>query len=253
MTFSEQISDDLLRLGVEKGTPLLVHSSVKSLGINTREIGLEPVIQGLLMAVGKDGTLLMVSGTWRYVTPENPVFDVRNTPTNVGTLPEYLRKRPGTKRSVNPTHSVCGVGPHTGDLLDRHHLDDTPCGANSPYRLLSEISGKILFLGCGLAPNTSMHGVEELVMPPYLFSPRKIDYTVIREDGTTFKRNCWRHSFGNYGQRYERLAGLLRGKALLRGKVLAAECFLVDARTVWEEGAKAMRQDPFYFVELNKK
>ena len=51
-----QIAEDLKRLGVKKGTPLLVHASVKSLGIDTRALGLEPVIVGLLKAVGEEGT-----------------------------------------------------------------------------------------------------------------------------------------------------------------------------------------------------
>lgn len=246
---TRRIAEDLRMLGVRRGTPLLVHSSVRSLGIDARTIGLEAVVQGFLRALGETGTLLAVSGTWRDVTPDNPVFDVRNTPTNVGALPEFLRTRPGTLRSVSPTHSVCGIGPHAEELLRGHHLDDTPCGPNSPFRRLPELSGKILFLGCGLGPNTSMHAVEELVQAPYLFAPRKVRYTVLREDGNRVERECWRHGFEGWGQRYARLERLLHGDALVIGRVLDAPCYLIDAPTMWREAARAMRADPFYFVE----
>ena len=32
-------------------------------------------------------------------------------------------------------------------------MDQTPCGPNSPFRLVNEMGGHILFLGCGLNPN----------------------------------------------------------------------------------------------------
>ncbi|MFP6646122.1 MAG: AAC(3) family N-acetyltransferase, partial [Candidatus Latescibacterota bacterium] len=46
-----------------------------------------------------------------------------------------------------------------------------------PLRKLRDLGGQLLFLGCGLRPNTSMHGVEELVEPPYLFGD-DITYTL---------------------------------------------------------------------------
>jgi aminoglycoside 3-N-acetyltransferase len=54
-------------------------------------------------------------------------------------------------------------------MLGGQFHDVTPCGENSPYFKLREKAGQILFLGCGLKPNTSMHAVEELVEPPYLY------------------------------------------------------------------------------------
>ena len=42
-------------------------------------------------------------------------------------------------------------------------------------------------LGCGLAPNTSMHAIEELVAPPYLFGEPLV-YTMVLEDGTRMDR-----------------------------------------------------------------
>src|SRR5690606_7869867 len=105
------------------------------------------------------------------VTREQPEFDLVRTPSNVGTLAEYFRTRPGTIRSLHPTHSICGTGKRTAELLADHARDFTPCGPHSPLTKLPEVGGQILMLGCSLRPNTSMHGVEELVEPPYLFGP----------------------------------------------------------------------------------
>ena len=162
----QKIASDLQILGVSKGETVLVHSSLRSLG--PVEGGAETVVQGLLNALGEEGTLLFPALSFATVGVSNPLFDVRKTPSCVGALPEYFRQRQGTCRSVHPTHSVSGTGKKAPDLLKDHFLDETSCGENSPFRRLREEGDWILFIGCSIAPNTSMHAVEELVTPPYL-------------------------------------------------------------------------------------
>ena len=162
-----RMARDLAGLGVRKPGTLLVHSSLKSLG-NLPD-GPETAVEGLLEALGSEGTLLMPALSYATVKEENPVFDILNTPSCVGALTEFFRKRNGTIRSVHPTHSVCGIGHSAVRMLGGQFHDVTPCGENSPYFKLREKAGQILFLGCGLKPNTSMHAVEELVEPPYLY------------------------------------------------------------------------------------
>src|ERR1035437_5251842 len=142
---SNKIAASLRDLGVLPGDTVLLHSAFKSLGQVPG--GIETVIEGLLHAIGTEGTLLMPALSWALRPPE--IFDSRLTPTNVGAIPEYLRTRQGTSRSVHPTHSVCAVGRRTHELLDDHGLDCTPCGPHSPFRKLAESNGKIVMLGCG--------------------------------------------------------------------------------------------------------
>jgi len=213
--------------------------------------GAETVIRGLLDALGPDGTLLMPALSYTYVNAANPVFDVRRTPSNIGTIPEIFRTRAGTTRSVCPTHSVCGVGGQAERFLNTHHLDETPCGAHSPYRILRDAGGQILFIGCGLKPNTSMHGVEELVEPPYLFGPT-ISYRIILPDETETRMNCRRHDFAGYAQRYDRLGSLLKDDGLRTGKVLAAPIHILECRAMWEQAHSALQRDPFFVVETRQ-
>lgn len=105
--------------------------------------GAETVVLGMLQALGEDGTLLMPALSYAHIDAENPVFDVLNTPSCVGALPEYFRTRPGTIRSVHPTHSVCGVGIQAESLLKNHHLDTTPCGEHSPLSRITFHARKI--------------------------------------------------------------------------------------------------------------
>ena len=241
----ERIAADLRRLGVVEGGNLLVHSSLRSLGALPG--GAEDAIAGLLAALGPEGTLLLPALSYATVNRGNPVFDAANTPTCVGALPEHFRKRRGTMRSVHPTHSVCGTGRAAGILLGAHHEDSTPCGKNSPFRKLNELGGQILFLGCGPGPNTSMHAVEELVEPEYLFSDH-VDYRIVLPDGER-RMSVRAHNFKGWGQAYARLTGLLDGDALRTGKVLEADCHLVDVRAMWEKAYGALKADPLYFVD----
>jgi len=242
----QEIASALVAAGLRPGGAVLVHSSLRSLGYVPG--GPETVVQGLLEALGTQGTLLMPALSYAFVDAARPLFDVRHTPSCVGAIPEHFRTRSGTLRSVNPTHSVCGVGPAAAEMLAGHILDETPCGPHSPYRRLRDRGGQILFLGCGLRPNTSMHAVEELVVPPYLFGS-VVRYRVILADGREIAMSCRRHDFSSWRQRYDRLAALLGEDGLRTGKVLAATVHIVECRVMWERALAALRQDPFAFVE----
>jgi aminoglycoside 3-N-acetyltransferase len=101
-------------------------------------------------------------------------------------------------------------------------------------------------LGCGLEPNTSMHAIEELIEPPYLYGP-PLDYYITLADGTSLTKTYQPHNFHGWEQRYERVEQIM-ANGLHRGRVLNAECYLLEAKSLWDSAVKAMRQDPLYFV-----
>jgi aminoglycoside 3-N-acetyltransferase len=243
---ASRMSRDLARLGVKKGGVLLVHSSLKSLG--PLPDGPETAIAGLLDALGSDGTLLLPALSYETVNAEHPDFDVRLTPVCVGALPEFFRKRPGTVRSAHPTHSVCGVGPRAEALLGAHIRDVTPCGPNSPFARLKEEAGQILFLGCGLKPNTSMHAVEELVEPPYLYSGWAV-YRITLADGGATTMRVRRHGFNGWVQRYDRIETVMGGEGIRAGRVLSADSFLLEAPAFWRKAHEVLRREPLFFVD----
>ena len=241
-----RMAHDLAGLGVREAGTLLVHSSLKSLG--KLPDAPETAVEGLLEALGSEGTLLMPALTYETVKAENPVFDVLITPSCVGALPEFFRKRTGTIRSVHPTHSACGIGPRARDMLGGHLRDVTPCGENSPYFKLKEKAGQILFLGCGLKPNTSMHAVEELIEPPYLYNGW-VDYRIRLANGSETAMRVRSHGFNGWRQRYDRIDAVMAGEGIRAGKVLSADCFLLEAPAFWQKAHQAMKRDPLFFVD----
>jgi len=240
--------DHLKNLGIQNGDNLLVHSSLKSIG--KIEGGPEIVIQGLIECVGEVGTLLMPALSYESVTKDQPIFKVKETPSCVGALTEYFRKREGTFRSLHPTHSIAALGINAEFFIKNHEKDSTPVGPNSPLSKLRDTGGKILFIGCGLRPNTSMHGVEELVNPEYLFNG-VVTFTIGDHSGNLEQYNHTTHGFKPKGweQRYDRVSNILDDVELKGGKVLNADCYLIDAKALWTNAFNKLKEDPLYFVD----
>lgn len=245
---SARIAADALALGIEKGDTLLVHSSLRSLG----GVSAESVVRGLLDALGEEGTLVLPALSYLHCNPGKPEFDYAKTPSNVGALAEYFRLHTeGAVRSLNPTHSCCAVGKNAVFVTSGHILDKTPCGENSPFRRVMELGGKILFLGCGMGPNTSMHAVEELSNPDYLFGD-EYEYSITDSQGNVFSSPCRAHDFKGVIQRYERLADLLNSDELKIGKILSAKCHLVKTVPMWKKANSKYSEEPHYFIDRDE-
>jgi aminoglycoside 3-N-acetyltransferase len=225
----------------------MMHSSFKSLGPVPG--GIETVIQGLLLAIGADGTLLMPALSSALRPPA--IFDLLATPARVGAIPEFFRTRPGTLRSLHPTHSVCAAGRRAVELLADHELDCTPCGPHSPFRRVVESGGRIVMLGCGLRPNTTMHALEEHVGPPYLFGGSYL-FTLRDRHGQILRKEYRTHEMAARGivQRYDRVSELPEASAFLaRGRVLQAETYVLDAAALKPAVLARMRTEPCFFVD----
>lgn len=247
--YMKKIEEELGALGLKQGGIVLLHSNVEALGDIAG--GVETVVKGIELALGQHGTLLMPVLTLQQVDGvENDEFSAKDTASESGTLSEHFRKMPGVERSINPTHSVCGRGRFVQEMIGAHHLDNTPCGPHSPYKLLSEIGGQILFIGCDLNVNTSLHGVEELVEPEYLFG-ETMKYRVFNGKREKTYIDCKRYNTANITRRYERLVDLLEvGKTLKIGKVLGTTCYLLDAKAMWKVASEKLKEDPNYFVDV---
>lgn len=246
-SFPEKLLSDLSSLGIKEGDTLFVHSSLKGL----QSEGLTPieVIEALLASIGESGTLLMPAFTYQNVTWDNPFFSYSSTPSCVGVIPETFRKYPNVLRSLNPVHSVCARGSLAKELLSEHLVDNISIGPNSPILKLIEYGGKILMLGCGLKPNTFMHGIENTAPAPYRAIVKKVDYEIEDMDGNRFIYHSGLADMSKYEQRYDRVKQLLNPPELLQGKALGGEAWLMDAKALFNAGTNAIKENPYFFVE----
>jgi aminoglycoside 3-N-acetyltransferase len=220
----------------------MVHSAFRQLGRD----GFRPddVLAALVDYMGA-GTLLLPTMSWRYVKPSHPVFDEFETPSNVGILTNLFLERYAERRSLHPTHSCAARGAATDPLLDGHHLDDTPCSANSPFGRLMEVDAGILMLGITMDCCTLIHHVEEIeAIDVYLKPVEETEHYTCRDrDGRAVPVSLRRHLLlhRNYWQFQDNLAakGQMQIARLDRTTV---RCF--RARDMAEDVTAALRADP---------
>ena len=134
------------------------------------------------------------------------------------------------------------------------HSSIKSLGENSPSAKLPEFNGKILMLGCGTRCNTSMHGVEETAEPPYCINRKKPVVYKLKKENKTIEIEFYRHNFvDSKGEhiirRYDRVVELLDKDKIRHGYVLSAECYLMDAKDVWEKGHEMLVKEPLYFMD----
>lgn len=241
--FLRQLRD----LGVGEGASLLVHSSLKRLGPVEgpgAQSGAGAVLGALSAAVGDSGTLLMPTHTWGTVNAQQPVFDVRRTPSHVGWLSEFLRLQPGVVRSLHPTHSVAGRGPRASFFIAGQLDAATPCPPESPYGRLMRNGGRILFLGVNLGCNTTLHALEEEAGLPGLFRPEPVTYAIMDEEGVVHERRHARHTDG-IPRHFVDLEHILHGGgALAYGRTGRGISRLVDAARMREIVLPILRETP---------
>ena len=94
----EDIKKILRQAGLRKGDIVVAHSSLGRIG--HVENGPDDVINAFLEIIGKDGLLIMPAfSILKYNRKlKMYIFDVRNTPTYTGSIPETFRKRKGSSR-----------------------------------------------------------------------------------------------------------------------------------------------------------
>ena len=235
-----KLREDLRALGLCPGGVVLVHSSMKALGTSLTP---DQVIDCLQETVGEEGTLLFPALTYENVNRGNPIFDGEATEPCIGLLPRIFWKRPGVERSVNPTHSVCAWGRLAHRLTVGHAMDDTAVGPHSPFMQLAVVGGRLLFVGDILESCTFMHGIEDIVRPPWIRPAPPQTYLVEGQERTYPGSD----EFG-WGQEFQRIGGILEEPDIKRGKLLKANATLIDARALLAVGLMEMRTNPYAFV-----
>jgi aminoglycoside 3-N-acetyltransferase len=170
-----QITDDLVKLGVKKGMTVIVHSSLNSIG---RVIGGPvSVILALEEAVGTGGNIVMptqseqlcdpaVYGSGytneeiRMIRDNMPIYHPDLTPTcYMGFIPETFRKQIGVHRSSHPHTSFSAWGKNAEYITENHYMDFA-LNEYSPLGKMYELNGFILLLGAPADSNTSLHLAE---------------------------------------------------------------------------------------------
>jgi aminoglycoside 3-N-acetyltransferase len=195
----DEFSEEWRAAGVEDGDVMMVHSSVKWLLIRGKRrnghLSPDDIVQSFLNAIGPTGTLLLPA--FNFNVRNGVVFDIRNTPSDMGIITESFRNRDGVIRTKHPFLSFVVGGPKASIFAE---CDDyTGIGANSPFALLHQLNGKVGVLDLSDNLCLSMyHYVENILNVNYRFVlDIEVDY--VDWDGSKVRR-----SFGYYARDMEK-------------------------------------------------
>lgn len=247
MHTKESLLNDLRKLKLNPEGTLLVHSSYKSIG----EVagGPETVLDSL-SAFMKDGLLVLPTHTWEYINQENPVFDVENSPSNVGILTEKFRQRENVSRSEHPTHSVAALGSDAQTFTEGEYKFDTSCARESVWGKLVDRQADILLLGVDLTKNTFMHGIEEWIDIPGRMTDTHEDLYSILNSGEKVHVPSRRHqglSWSDHFWKVEEI--LLEQGAMEKGTFGDATVRVVDAEKTAELLTELLQANPDLFSD----
>jgi aminoglycoside 3-N-acetyltransferase len=229
---------DLARLGVRAGDIVFVHTALSRIGHVVG--GPATVIRALRHAVGDGGTILMPAfssgGMALDYVRQNPVFDARRTPCDLGAIPETFRRETATHRSLHPTHSVSGRGPLAAELLVGHERAPGPFGIGTPFVKCLEAGGRGLVIGARVHNYTTLRAIEDVRADyPYpVYVPEPFTLDVIDEGGRRLAVTTRVHNplLGPY-RNGDLLIPALRERGLVaEGRVGQASAFLIEGRTL---------------------
>lgn len=109
------------------------------------------------------GTVLIP--TFTYSATRSEVFDVENTPSEIGLFSEIFRTHPNARRTSHPIFSFVIFGKNTEKFLDAA-IDDC-FGVNSIFDIFLKNSGKLVCMGCSINRLTFVHYVEQTMGVSY--------------------------------------------------------------------------------------
>jgi aminoglycoside 3-N-acetyltransferase len=235
--------------GLKQGDNILIHSSLKSFGYV--QGGASAVIRSLLDTIGEEGTLLVPTLTGQREDSIScpPAFDVLQTKSWTGIIPETVRNMEIAKRSLHPTHSAAAIGSRRDYLTDGHEESKSPCDESSPYYKNSRIGGHIILAGVDQESNTSIHSCEEIAGVIYHLQeePFAIPITGYRGEAVTVTNRL--HNWDKPRTDFNKLDERLEEKKIMKKYMVGGSLIrIINAPDMFEFTINLLKKDPDYLL-----
>ena len=149
---------------------LMVHSSVNHLDPMYTGNPLE-FVKMLMEFCGPDRTLAMPAfyfgdpdiGGAAATFKQNPVFDIRRTPSQMGLATELFRRTRGVVQSRHPVYRIAALGPLADELVAGHETAGTPTGTGTPFDFMAKNNARIIGIGKPFEVLTQVHHAEDVM------------------------------------------------------------------------------------------
>ena len=146
---------------------LMVHSSVNHMLPMYTGTPLE-MVRMLVDYCGPTRTLAMPAfnfgeaGLGAYKSlQQNPRFDLKRAPSQMGLATELFRRLPGVLQSRHPVYRVAALGPLAAALTRGHEHASSPAGLGSPFEFMAAHDTCIIGIGKPIQVLTQAHHTEE--------------------------------------------------------------------------------------------
>lgn len=171
---TEKLAAEWRNAGIQPGDTVLIHSSLKRTFLRWQEeeesLDVQKILDSFFLAVGESGTLMLPLFNFDFSSKGSP-FDIRNTPSQMGSLTNTARLMEGAVRTGHPIYSFAVLGAKKAEFEGIDNFSGY--AADSPFAVLRKLNGKIASLN--LMDQNSMtfyHHVEEL---------HEVDYRYMKE------------------------------------------------------------------------
>jgi aminoglycoside 3-N-acetyltransferase len=175
------IKEAYKRIGISKGMTISLKTDLRFLGPyydNQHGDVLAAHFNALADLIDlREGNIVVSSASFSLCNTEK-VFDVDNTPSEMGALTEYIRKLPGSRRSFHPFTSYAAIGKDADYICNntsRHSV-----GPNSPKARLLELNAQCLAIGKHpYLVSMVIHHIEQTMGVPYRYV-KEFNHPVLR-------------------------------------------------------------------------
>jgi aminoglycoside 3-N-acetyltransferase len=176
------------KIGMSKGMTVLIKTDLRFLGpyeSNSQNDLLAAHFNVLVDLVDLSvGTIVVSTASFSLCNTDN-VFDILNTPSEMGSLTEYVRTRPGSVRSFHPFASYAAIGKNANYICENTGRINT--GPNSPQARLLELDAQYLCVGVSPSRSSSViHHIEQLMGVPYRYTKEFI-HPVLRNGAIVYE------------------------------------------------------------------
>lgn len=176
------------KVGIREGDTILIHSDLKRTFRNYLKKGIkitsQDVLESFLEAVGSSGTVLFP--LFNFDFPKGIAFDIRSTPSQMGSLTEAARRHPFAVRTGHPIYSFAVIGFAAEQFRGVDNFSGY--GSDSPFAMLHSMNGKIAVLDIpDIRSMTFYHYVEEMNKADYRYHKKFTGYYTDESGKTSLK------------------------------------------------------------------
>jgi aminoglycoside 3-N-acetyltransferase len=149
---------------------LMVHSSVDHMAPLYTGNPLD-FVKMLTEFCGPDRTLAMPAfyfgdpkiGGAAATFKQNPIFDLRRTPSQMGLATELFRRTRGVVQSRHPVYRISALGPLAEEMVAGHETAGSPAGIGTPFDFMAHRNTQIIGIGKPFEVLTHVHHPEDVM------------------------------------------------------------------------------------------